>query len=171
MRATTAGKRRSTRDRIADAPNQAPAWIPKNDYENNEAFPGKHVAIFPIKPFADGIVCPTVKTAEAEGYVIETNVPSSITVPEGHQLMSIDSEGFGEMAEEMIAEVEALQNPGGRPQSEDEAKNRIQGAMQGGTFGKIDSMATQKRISLSEMEGNFAQVVLAEQAMAAETAD
>ncbi len=168
MRATTAGKRRATKDRIPGAPSQAQAWVPKNDYENNEAFPGKHVAIFPIKPFADGIVCPTVKTAQVEGYEIEKDIPPDITVPEGHELMSIDSEEFAEMQNEMIAEVEALQNPGGRPSSEDEAKGRIQGAMQGGSFGKIDLMATQQRISLSEMEGNFKQVVAATQAQGAE---
>lgn len=170
MRATNAGNRRSVKNRMNSQPPPPRENSSRkvSEYENNSAFPDRHVAIFPNKPFAEGILCPTVKTAEAEGYRIETEIPKDIMIPEGHQLMSIDCDTFGEWQDDVIAETEDRQNSDDAPQNEKEMQDRIKAAMGGGSSGTIETRRTAEKISIREMEGAFREVVASQETMALE---
>lgn len=160
MRAKNAGTRRSVTKTIAakkEMPRGRPFQRKPSEYENQpERFPGLHVAIAPTEAPRD-IDAPTVGRLCADGYHV-IDAPKDFPIADGHQLIGIDAAIFGKRMEAAIAESNALLNPDGQPQSEEEMKDIINRKMTPGQFGsagRADRIRTLRPVSLSQAEGEL----------------
>lgn len=160
MRATNAGKRRSVKKTITDqksAPRGRPFQKKVSEHENQpERFPGRHVGIAPYEAPRD-VSAPTVDTLIADGYTVHDKI-EGFPVPAGHALVSIDAKEFGRRMDAAMAEANALLNPDGQPQSEEEMKDIINRKMTPGQFGaagRADRIRTLRPVSLSQAEAEL----------------
>lgn len=168
MRATNAGKRRSSA-RTPKVPIQRePRSRKLGMYETHPDFPNKHLVTVARSHKFEGVDGPTVESMLMDGYKEESSEGAPFLVPPNHALMSISHAEFAKREKERHDDIEGLLNPPDQPQTKREMEEIITGRMSAGSgYGQATHVATKPSISLAEAT---ATLKMAEQNEAAKAA-